>query len=81
MPPKSLNNNTKTDDKNKYVKSLIDEFREIQNGSRKTDKINLTKVNVQQAIKLIQQNVNNRKLAFELNDGNIYMLSDSTMSK
>ena len=81
MPPKSLNSNTKTDDKNKYVKSLIDEFREIQNGSRKTAKIDLTKVNVQQAIKLIQQNVNNKKLAFELNDGKIYMLSDSTMSK
>ena len=81
MPPKSLNNNTKTDDKDKYVKSLIDEFREIQNGSRKTAKIDLTKVNVQQAIKLIQQNVNNKKLAFELNDGKIYMLNDSTMSK
>ena len=80
MPPKSLNN-TKTDDKNKYVKSLIEEFREIKNGSRKTAKIDLTKVNVQQAIKLIQQNVNNKKLAFELNDGKIYMLNDSTMSK
>ena len=59
MPPKSLNN-TKTDDKNKYVKSLIEEFREIKNGSRKTAKIDLTKVNVQQAIKLIQQNVNHK---------------------
>ena len=81
MSPKSLNNNTKTVDANKYVKSLIDEFREIQTGSRKTAKIDLTKVNVQQAIKLIQQNVNNRKLAFELNDGKIYMLKDSTMRK
>ena len=84
MPPKSLNNNNNdstTDDKNKYVKSLINDFREIQNGNQKTAKIDLTKVNIKQAAKLIQQNVNNKKLALKFDTGSLYMLNDNTMNK
>ena len=81
MPPKSSNSNTKNDDKNKYVRSLIEDLRELQNCNRKTVRIDLTKVTVQQVIKLIQQNVNNKQLAIEISDGKIYMLNDSTMNK
>ena len=81
MSAKVQNTNIVIGGKNKYVRSLIEEFREIQNGNRKSVKIDLTKVNVKQLIKLIQQNINSNKLAMESNDCNIYMLNDSTMNK
>lgn len=77
----SLNKKTTVQDKNKYVKSLIEDFKQIHSGTRKTAKIDLTKVNVKQVVKLIQQNIDNKKLSFELNDGKLYMLNDNTINK
>ena len=41
----------------------------------------MSKVNIKQAAKLAQQNVNNKKLALEFETGNLYMLKDNTLSK
>ena len=60
---------------------MTNEFREIQNGNRKTAEIDLSKVNIKQAAKLIQQNVNDRNLALELETGKLYVLNANTLSK
>ena len=77
----SLDKKTTTKDKNQYVKSLIEDFKDINKGDRKTAKIDLTKVNVKQAVKLIQQNIDNKRLSFELDNGKMYMLTDYTINK
>ena len=43
--------------KNKYVHELVDDFGKINNSTSKSVKINLTKVKLNEAVKLIQQNI------------------------
>jgi hypothetical protein len=66
MPPKSLNTNSKTKLKNDYVRELIDSLQKLNTGILDGVDIKLESVSLSQALKLIQQNIQDKKLAFVL---------------
>ena len=78
---KRLNDKTIVKQKNSYVHSLIDEFKKVHKNTTKSVKIDLTKISIKQGIKLIQQNIDDKKLAIELPNNKLYMLNDNTIDK
>ena len=81
MSSKSSNNNTKNKQKNDYAHKLINDLEQLNTGGLEEVDVNLEKVSVNQALKLIQQNVQNKKLAFVLEDNKYYFLNDHTINK
>ena len=67
--------------KNKYVHSLTDDFKKINKGELKNADIDLTQVTINQAVRLLKQNIDDQKLAIQLDNGKIYMLNDNTINK
>ena len=78
---KRLNDKSMVKQKNSYVHSLVDEFKKAHNNTTKSVKIDLTKIKLEEAITLIQQNINDKRLLIELPNNNIYMLNDNTLDK
>ena len=78
---KSLNNKSKNKEKNDYVRDLINELKELNAGQRDGVSLNLQHISVKQAIKLIQQNIQDKKLAFKLENNKYYFLNDHTLDK
>ena len=72
---------TNVKNKNMYIHSLTDDFKKINEGKIKSVEVDLTKIKVDQFMKLIKQNINSKKLALELNGGKLYMLNDNTIPK
>ena len=81
MSSKSSNNNTKNKQKNDYAHKLINDLQQLNTGGLEEVDVNLEKVSINQALKLIQQNVQNKKLAFVLEDNKYYFLNDHTINK
>ena len=67
--------------KNMYIHSLTDDFKKINEGKSKAVEIDLKKINIKQAVRLVKQNINDKKLAIELDNNKLYMLNDNTMNK
>ena len=78
---KSSNSKSMVKQKNSYVHSLVDDFKKVHNNTTKSVKIDLTKIKLGEAVKLIKQNIHDKKLAFELPDNKLYILNDNTMEK
>ena len=78
---KTLNKESTLKDTNSYVYSLVDELKRVHNNTTKSVKIDLTKISIKQAVKLIQQNIDDKKLAIELPNNKLYMLNDNTIDK
>ena len=81
MSSKSSNNNTKNKQKNDYAHKLINDLQQLNTGGLEEVDVNLEKVSINQALKLIQQNVLDKKLAFVLEDNKYYFLNDHTINK
>ena len=81
MSSKSSNNNTKNKQKNDYAHKLINDLQQLNTGGLEDVDINLEQVSINQALKLIQQNVQDKKLAFVLEDNKYYFLNDHTINK
>ena len=67
--------------KNMYIHSLTDDFKKVNEGKTKSVEIDLKKINIKQAVRLVKQNINDKKLAIELDNNKLYMLNDNTMNK
>ena len=67
--------------KNMYIHSLTDDFKEINEGKSKAVEIDLKKINFKQAVRLVKQNIDDKKLAIMLGDDRMYMLNDNTINK
>ena len=63
------------------MRDLIERLRKLRSGATNETNIDVNKVSVNQLITLIGQNVDNRKLAIELDNGKVYMLNDYTKGK
>ena len=72
MPPKTLNNKTAVKQKNAYVKSLIKDLSKINDNELKTTDIDLSKVNIKEAVTLVKQNIESKKLAVKLDNNKMY---------
>ena len=81
MAPKSSNKKTTVKQKNKYVHSLTDDFKKNNKGELKNADIDLTQVTINQAVRLLKQNIDDQKLAIQLDNGKIYMLNANTINK
>ena len=81
MSTKSSNKNNNVKSKNMYVHSLTDDFKKIDTGEIKNVDIDLTKINIKQAVRLVKQSIDDKKLAVKLNDDRLYMLNDNTINK
>ena len=68
---------TKVKEKNTYIHSLTDEFKQINDDKIKKVDIDLTKIKIDQFVKLVKQNINNKKLAIDLGNNKIYMLNET----
>ena len=76
MSSKSSNNNTNNKQKNDYAHKLINDLQQLNTGGLEEVDVNLEKVSINQALKIIQQNVQNKKLAFVLvNDKHYFQRS------
>ena len=64
MSSRSSNNNTKNKQKNDYAHKLINDLQQLNTGGLEEVDVNLEKVSINQALKLNQQNVLDKKLAF-----------------
>ena len=63
------------------MRDLINELKELNAGQRDGVSLNLQHISVKQAIKLIQQNIQDKKLAFKLENNKYYFLNDHTLDK
>ena len=63
------------------MRDLINELKELNAGQRDGVSLNLQHLSVKQAIKLIQQNIQDKKLAFKLENNKYYFLNDHTLDK
>ena len=81
MPPKTLNKKTAVKQKNAYVKSLIKDLSKINDNELKTTDIDLSKVNIKEAVTLVKQNIESKKLAVKLDNNKKYFLNDNTIDK
>ena len=81
MSSKSSNSNTKNKQKNDYAHKLINDLQQLNTGGLEEVDVNLEKVSINQALKLIQQNVVDKKLAFVFEDNKYYFLNDHTINK
>ena len=79
MPPKTLNKKITVKQKNTYVKSLIKDFKKINDDELKTIDIDLSKVNIREAVTLVKQNIESKKLAVKLDNNKMYFLNDNTI--
>ena len=88
MSSKVLIKNKITDDKkqitaekNNYVHELIGKLQQLNAGNVGSVRIILTYVSVKQALKFIQQNIQNKKLALKPENNKYYFLNDHTINK
>ena len=63
------------------MRDLINELNELPAGQRNGVSLNLQHISVKQAIKLIQQNIQDKKLAFKLENNEYDFLNDHTLGK
>ena len=78
---KPLNQNASVKQKNMYIHSLTQNFKKINEGELKTTDIDLQKITIKQAVRLVKQTIDDKKLAIKLDDGKLYMLNDNTINK
>ena len=71
MSSKPSNSNIKSKQKNDYAHKLINDLQKLNTGDLEEVDVNLEKASVNQALKLIQQNVQDKKLVFVLGDNKI----------
>ena len=81
MPSIPLNNNQNIKNKNINTRLLIDELKQINEGKIKNADIDLTKTTIKQAIRLVKQNIADKRLAIKLDDDRLYMLNENTINK
>ena len=81
MTSKSSISKAKTKAKNEYATTLIKDFKKIQDGSLKSISIDLNAIKTDEAVRLIQQNISNHRLFFQLEGGKYYALTEYTMDK
>jgi len=64
-----------------YEEEIADDFQEFNKKDSDEVKIDLTKITIKRAIRLIQENVHNVKLGFKLDNGSTYFLNDKTINQ
>ena len=64
-----------------YEEEIAADLEEFNKKDSDEVKIDLTKITIKRAIRLIQENVHNVKLGFKLDNGSTYFLNDKTINQ